>query len=121
MRRSFGRISPERTLDIRPAHQLEVLRGGRVVAILRDEQPARISRAKIADGDLDPIGFLRAVHRAGVDAEAPDIIFIGELPDRIGIVALARRDEITAVRSEEHTSELKSLMRISYAVFCLKK
>src|SRR3546814_6970304 len=27
----------------------------------------------------------------------------------------------TAVRSEEHTSELQSLMRISYAVFCLKK
>src|SRR3546814_5434958 len=26
-----------------------------------------------------------------------------------------------AIRSEEHTSELKSLMRISYAVFCLKK
>src|SRR3546814_10328237 len=28
---------------------------------------------------------------------------------------------IGAVRSEEHTSELQSLMRISYAVFCLKK
>src|SRR3546814_5747679 len=28
---------------------------------------------------------------------------------------------ILAVRSEEHTSELPSLMRISYAVFCLKK
>src|SRR3546814_9311981 len=27
----------------------------------------------------------------------------------------------TALRSEEHTSELQSLMRISYAVFCLKK
>src|SRR3546814_8598636 len=27
----------------------------------------------------------------------------------------------TGGRSEEHTSELKSLMRISYAVFCLKK
>src|SRR3546814_8343317 len=27
----------------------------------------------------------------------------------------------TAARSEEHTSELQSLMRISYAVFCLKK
>src|SRR3546814_9577204 len=26
----------------------------------------------------------------------------------------------TAIRSEEHTSELQSLMRISYAVFCLK-
>src|SRR3546814_2651122 len=30
-------------------------------------------------------------------------------------------DEEVAVRSEEHTSELQSLMRISYAVFCLKK
>src|SRR3546814_8754662 len=28
---------------------------------------------------------------------------------------------IDALRSEEHTSELQSLMRISYAVFCLKK
>src|SRR3546814_9624603 len=28
---------------------------------------------------------------------------------------------ITDLRSEEHTSELQSLMRISYAVFCLKK
>src|SRR3546814_3373665 len=28
---------------------------------------------------------------------------------------------LPAIRSEEHTSELQSLMRISYAVFCLKK
>src|SRR3546814_4396489 len=28
---------------------------------------------------------------------------------------------VIAIRSEEHTSELQSLMRISYAVFCLKK
>src|SRR3546814_8177748 len=38
----------------------------------------------------------------------------------------ARHDSLTGlpnrvVRSEEHTSELQSLMRISYAVFCLKK
>src|SRR3546814_10281950 len=33
--------------------------------------------------------------------------------------ALARHRRL--VRSEEHTSELQSLMRISYAVFCLKK
>src|SRR3546814_6493790 len=31
------------------------------------------------------------------------------------------RGEIQTLRSEEHTSELQSLMRISYAVFCLKK
>src|SRR3546814_8770248 len=30
-------------------------------------------------------------------------------------------DRILSARSEEHTSELQSLMRISYAVFCLKK
>src|SRR3546814_9936362 len=44
---------------------------------------------------------------------------------RRGISLLARkgrvRDVCTAWRSEEHTSELQSLMRISYAVFCLKK
>src|SRR3546814_9519218 len=46
-----------------------------------------------------------------------------------GIVAIAgRRLDLSreakapdALRSEEHTSELQSLMRISYAVFCLKK
>src|SRR3546814_1875863 len=32
-----------------------------------------------------------------------------------------RRRGVLADRSEEHTSELQSLMRISYAVFCLKK
>src|SRR3546814_9314814 len=31
------------------------------------------------------------------------------------------RSDVHALRSEEHTSELQSLMRISYAVFCLKK
>src|SRR3546814_7065230 len=33
----------------------------------------------------------------------------------------ARAAAVAAARSEEHTSELQSLMRISYAVFCLKK
>src|SRR3546814_2127589 len=33
----------------------------------------------------------------------------------------ARTDLFLKARSEEHTSELQSLMRISYAVFCLKK
>src|SRR3546814_7852942 len=37
-----------------------------------------------------------------------------------GVVGLGAGQEIED-RSEEHTSELQSLMRISYAVFCLKK
>src|SRR3546814_1849160 len=40
--------------------------------------------------------------------------------DRLGADRLSRFEEC-ALRSEEHTSELQSLMRISYAVFCLKK
>src|SRR3546814_5335569 len=42
----------------------------------------------------------------------------------VGVVAVAQRlvaDRLGAARSEEHTSELQSLMRISYSVFCLTK
>src|SRR3546814_12184858 len=45
--------------------------------------------------------------RSGVHAQAQHIDIGVEQPEH--------------VRSEEHTSELQSLMRISYAVFCLKK
>src|SRR3546814_3388346 len=37
------------------------------------------------------------------------------------IIGRAAYERISGHRSEEHTSELQSLMRISYAVFCLKK
>src|SRR3546814_4589809 len=36
-------------------------------------------------------------------------------------MALVDGGQAETIRSEEHTSELQSLMRISYAVFCLKK
>src|SRR3546814_5308688 len=45
-------------------------------------------------------------------------------PIELPAPALARRAvalDVAQMRSEEHTSELQSLMRISYAVFCLKK
>src|SRR3546814_9379549 len=48
----------------------------------------------------------------------------GRFPPRAAPVASPRpavRRTEHARRSEEHTSELQSLMRISYAVFCLKK
>src|SRR3546814_9165533 len=47
--------------------------------------------------------------------------------DRASFIALwtqeaeTLRQKVDTERSEEHTSELQSLMRISYAVFCLKK
>src|SRR3546814_4280587 len=45
-------------------------------------------------------------------------------PRRVGdeiIRAFGKPGDLGVQRSEEHTSELQSLMRISYAVFCLKK
>src|SRR3546814_4689208 len=47
-----------------------------------------------------------------------EIVEIGHLLETVEQI---RRVKIGPVRSEEHTSELQSLMRISYAVFCLKK
>src|SRR3546814_1782246 len=54
----------------------------------------------------------RLCHLPGVDHEI--------LEEHRQINFRPRRDQIFIRRSEEHTSELQSLMRISYAVFCLK-
>src|SRR3546814_7319326 len=43
-----------------------------------------------------------------------------DVTDRVS-ATLRAAEEAAGPRSEEHTSELQSLMRISYAVFCLKK
>src|SRR3546814_8464921 len=43
------------------------------------------------------------------------------LVDQAQVRRRPRLVELQGARSEEHTSELQSLMRISYAVFCLKK
>src|SRR3546814_7184336 len=48
---------------------------------------------------------------------APRLRRRGQVSEPSRVLHICRR----AARSEEHTSELQSLMRISYAVFCLKK
>src|SRR3546814_3166454 len=50
------------------------------------------------------------------------VVYRASWPDQLIIRGtLADIREKVRARSEEHTSELQSLMRISYAVFCLKK
>src|SRR3546814_6758044 len=94
-------------------------------------------RQHIADPDRQRrlAAALQAAHDAGA-AVAPD----GQIGGLAGLGAqclhrfLGQGDDVVLVdggepelhgggaeRSEEHTSELQSLMRISYAVFCLKK
>src|SRR3546814_1623260 len=60
-------------------------------------------------------GFTRTID--GSDRDRIVVRAIVDLARALGLLDVAEGIE----RSEEHTSELQSLMRISYAVFCLKK
>src|SRR3546814_9757337 len=60
---------------------------------------------------LDPGRHLLVARQVGERRQPP------HAAHRAGVARRARH----FLRSEEHTSELQSLMRISYAVFCLKK
>src|SRR3546814_3766293 len=70
-----------------------------------------------------------ASHRIALEFDDDTRIFGGDgfdLRTQPGRQQLLERvdgadDGVVTARSEEHTSELQSLMRISYAVFCLKK
>src|SRR3546814_4491975 len=75
----------------------------------------------------DPGLLFEACHQIdGVEvagASAPSHDIGGDRDGEVGLACprAADQHDIAARRSEEHTSELQSLMRISYAVFCLKK
>src|SRR3546814_4600600 len=56
-----------------------------------------------------------------LDRNAAYAFDIVEKPDPVAVAELGPPIFAQLARSEEHTSELQSLMRISYAVFCLKK
>src|SRR3546814_5262161 len=77
--------------------------------LLVEDQPVSGDRA--ADIDREPLAVERDVGVERIDAAA----------DRAGDARAARGAGRGGHRSEEHTSELQSLMRISYAVFCLNK
>src|SRR3546814_9950339 len=54
-------------------------------------------------------------------ARTTQVLFFTHHPHLVQIAKSVVGTELHSERSEEHTSELQSLMRISYAVFCLKK
>src|SRR3546814_4746935 len=84
-----------------------------------------------ADDRARLLGVVHHRHQQGAKPEVeillddlgPSCQRAGDRLDRIGGDRLdLRQQRLHGVgRSEEHTSELQSLMRISYAVFCLKK
>src|SRR3546814_1887932 len=102
-------------------------------AVVLEAQGYRQSQIERAEGDkqakiLQAEGDLEAARR---EAEARERLALAEANATDSVALAINRGGRDAVnyfvalkyteRSEEHTSELQSLMRISYAVFCLKK
>src|SRR3546814_9704910 len=99
-------------------------RHGRRLTEVGDRQPRL---------EVEQQSLRRLLADAGHEAQRGEVV-LGEDPGqgRRGVDRQDRQSEggadavradqrLEAHRSEEHTSELQSLMRISYAVFCLKK
>src|SRR3546814_2472994 len=64
------------------------------------------------------------LNRRGFGLELSRALARARRQNESGLLVMCDLDNFKAIndtRSEEHTSELQSLMRISYAVFCLKK
>src|SRR3546814_7135841 len=93
-------------MDIALARRLAAAHPGRGAGI------ARRPRAK---PDAPP------VHRSHACTSSPRRAISCAAGQSSSISSTSRPVAAASARSEEHTSELQSLMRISYAVFCLKK
>src|SRR3546814_1379401 len=101
---------------------------GEIVGVVRGEQRRR---AEVADGLPVGEGFddrARALDIFGIGHPVAIMQFarwrVGGLAiveEKLHLFACPSIHAASVRRSEEHTSELQSLMRISYAVFCLKK
>src|SRR3546814_1471355 len=77
--------------------------------------------AIVIDHQDQPVAFHRRARRREIERHDLDLLELDILPDvEFGPVRQRKDADAPALRSEEHTSELQSLMRISYAVFCLK-
>src|SRR3546814_3903893 len=85
------------------------LLGGRYEAEEREGAPAEIDPAHIGSAQIGDASLF--------EVKRP----LQPLKAAIALVTFVAAVALATMRSEEHTSELQSLMRISYAVFCLKK
>src|SRR3546814_666528 len=97
-------------------------------ARLRRRMPPRIGQRLMDEAEVAATEQAVADFEIGVK-ERLVVEAVRPFPDQVGAKKQRRRapedvdlvEKRRAARSEEHTSELQSLMRISYAVFCLKK
>src|SRR3546814_5541518 len=105
-RREFGNRFGARAIDAPMLHD-----HAQFLAIVAAQYVAGVKRV------IDEFGAFHEFGPAREDRPADDL---RDDPAVAGPEQIGRPRTEAAVRSEEHTSELQSLMRITYAVFCLK-
>src|SRR3546814_5610147 len=112
----------DRPVEMRPADLepgLEI--GEHEARVLEVEHDAGECLAILGEDDGLVERLLRRGLRADRDCQPLLRQLAHQIDEALAFLAEAIGDRHAHVRSEEHTSELQSLMRISYAVFCLKK
>src|SRR3546814_6527608 len=91
---------------------------GRVQCLTGEVPGLEQVRQRLSGAAIDRVADERVADMRHMDAHLMGTAGFEAAFDERGAV---QRLDRTVMRSEEHTSELQSLMRISYAVFCLKK
>src|SRR3546814_5552555 len=86
------------------------------VRVKADQSGVELANVKMSMNPFDEIAVEEAI-RMKEAGKAEEVVAVSIGPSQ----AQETIRTALAMRSEEHTSELQSLMRISYAVFCLKK
>src|SRR3546814_3482470 len=89
--------------------RLSFIRRARDLGFSLDQVRALLKLSDDRSQDCASVDRIAGAHLLEIDRKLADL------------TALRRELKAVIDRSEEHTSELQSLMRISYAVFCLKK
>src|SRR3546814_5349688 len=95
-----------------------VARASGLLLLFEDEQWADLTSRELLEEIVESLKSIPALILVSVRTEHDE-----DLSERQNLLQLRLKPlgMMDAARSEEHTSELQSLMRISYAVFCLKK
>src|SRR3546814_7984213 len=102
---------------------LRLIRAGLIAGCMQVMAVAAATAAvmlSVRHGLLVPASTVGSQTEPLLSSTAPFLTWI-DLLTALGVALTENRFvDRTAIRSEEHTSELQSLMRISYAVFCLQ-
>src|SRR3546814_4981768 len=113
------------TVEDAPAARLQRLAGDAVVAVWETQGGSAAERVvPVVDGEPVRRPYTTLTVRTGWGGSRHIAVFrwrTGSLLQLVGTADAVMAEARVQTRSEEHTSELQSLMRISYAVFCLKK